>query len=763
MERARRRPEQRDPSRSRMAPPPADRRATTDGLRCRGMGGRRAGGARGHPGPHGAHPLTDALDRLDLPDREATDTQCEPESQGDARRGGVPWRRLPESSEYVLRVTGVQWPAKLQHANDDSHGHSTTQHIGQRQEGPHGRQDRPGRQEPRAPRRKGQVGRRRRSGGARFTARAQEPPTSVQAACRTLRVTTTERQQMTVTSPRVATPLAGHALAGLGRRARTDAVVRLLALSALWLSLLLVTYWWVADGGLQDLTGWATGLTSSGGISGLVGLGAAPGPGHADGTGPALERAFGQDRLARVHRLVGFTSFNLMLLHIVTITWGYAVGRLLSTPATLWDLTVHYPGMLLAAAGTACLFMVVLTSVKAARRRLRYESWHLMHLYAYLGVGLALPHQLWTGPAVHRLPREDRLLVDRVGGCRRHGPGVPRRTPGAAEPAPPAPGDLGRRRGRRNLVGPPRGQAPRPTAGRGRAVPHLALPRPCRLDPRQPLLPVGCTRRTQPAHHRAGGRRRQRQPRAGFGPGTRALVEGPYGRLSARTRTRPRVALIGAGVGITPLARSGRGTGLRARRGDPGRALHPTAAVRPRGRPPRRGRGLQVLRLPGHRRSAGLVARRRHRPGRRPDRAALLDPRHRRARRLRLRSPSLDRPGLPHSRSPPASPPTTSISRPLRGDPMRRITLWVLSTLSALVLLFGYSTSTSGPQATRAPSSIYSSSTLRSLQRPGRPAAPVHPSLPPIPRPPGRAPPATRASPGPSPRRSGVPSRSSSR
>src|SRR3954452_11549703 len=53
--------------------------------------------------------------------------------------------------------------------------------------------------------------------------------------------------------------------------------------------------------------------------------------------------------------------------------------------------------MLLAAAGTACLVMVVVTSVKAARRTLRYESWHLLHLYAYLGVGLALPHQLWTG------------------------------------------------------------------------------------------------------------------------------------------------------------------------------------------------------------------------------------------------------------------------------------------------------------------------------------------------------------------------------
>ena len=31
------------------------------------------------------------------------------------------------------------------------------------------------------------------------------------------------------------------------------------------------------------------------------------------------------------------------------------------------------------------------------------------------------------------------------------------------------------------------------------------------------------------------------------------LVEGPYGRLSGRARTRRQVALIGAGVGITPL------------------------------------------------------------------------------------------------------------------------------------------------------------------------------------------------------------------
>ena len=41
--------------------------------------------------------------------------------------------------------------------------------------------------------------------------------------------------------------------------------------------------------------------------------------------------------------------------------------------------------------------LVTVTSIRKARKKLRYESWHLLHLYAYLGVGLAMPHQLWTG------------------------------------------------------------------------------------------------------------------------------------------------------------------------------------------------------------------------------------------------------------------------------------------------------------------------------------------------------------------------------
>jgi predicted ferric reductase len=267
---------------------------------------------------------------------------------------------------------------------------------------------------------------------------------------------------------------------------------------------------------------------------------------------PVLERAFGQDRLARQHRIIGFTSFNLLLGHLVLITWGYAAGRLSATPATLWELTVDYPGMLLAVAGTVCLVMVVVTSVRAARRRLRYESWHLLHLYGYLGAGLALPHQLWTGQEFLVSPAATvfwwglwaatagAVLIWRVGlplwRSTRHrirvtsvvpeGPGVVsvymtghRMEQLRAE--------AGQFFTWRFLTGP----------GWTRGHPYSLSAAPDGRSLRITVKDLGDD---------SGALR-------GVRPGTRVLVEGPYGRLSARARSRTKVAFIGAGVGITPL------------------------------------------------------------------------------------------------------------------------------------------------------------------------------------------------------------------
>jgi DMSO/TMAO reductase YedYZ heme-binding membrane subunit len=167
--------------------------------------------------------------------------------------------------------------------------------------------------------------------------------------------------------------------------------------AALWALLLGVVALWVSGGGLQHLGDLAGALTSLGRLTGLIASALLLVQVFAMARVPWCEKAWGQDGLTSLHRGLGFASVNLMVAHIVLIVAGYAAGTGTGFWATLLDVTLDYPGMLLAAAGTVALGMVAGTSVRAARDRMRYESWHLIHLYGYLGAGLALPHQLWTG------------------------------------------------------------------------------------------------------------------------------------------------------------------------------------------------------------------------------------------------------------------------------------------------------------------------------------------------------------------------------
>ena len=153
------------------------------------------------------------------------------------------------------------------------------------------------------------------------------------------------------------------------RAARRDAAVRTVGAVAVAAGLALVTWWWIAGGGLGALTSWSDGLMSLGRLTGLLASDLLLVQVLLMARIPALERAVGQDRLAIWHRWTGFTSFTLMLAHVGLITWGYAAGDLAEVPGTFWNLTTTYPGMLLALAGTLCLVMVVVTSIRAARTR----------------------------------------------------------------------------------------------------------------------------------------------------------------------------------------------------------------------------------------------------------------------------------------------------------------------------------------------------------------------------------------------------------
>ncbi|WP_088289532.1 ferric reductase-like transmembrane domain-containing protein [Kineosporia sp. A_224] len=336
------------------------------------------------------------------------------------------------------------------------------------------------------------------------------------------------------------------------RSVRVPAWWRDLVGSSTWASMLVVVGLWVAGGGLQDLGGWASGLTSIGRLTGLVSADLLLVQVLLMARIPLVERSYGQDELARRHRLVGFTSFTLMAAHLLFITLGYAAQYSTDPVAELWSFVVDYPGMLLAAAGTLLLVLVTVTSIRKARKKLRYESWHLLHLYAYLGVGLALPHQLWTGQEflsstvatvywwtlwaaaaaavlVYRvgMPVYRTLTHDlRVTHVVRESPDVVsvhmrgrhlHRLPVAA----------GQFFSWRFLDGP----------GWTRAHPYSLSAAPTPSTLRITVKDLGDdSRRLE--HLR---------------PGTRVAIEGPYGRLHEGVRTRRKVTLLASGIGITPL------------------------------------------------------------------------------------------------------------------------------------------------------------------------------------------------------------------
>jgi predicted ferric reductase len=321
---------------------------------------------------------------------------------------------------------------------------------------------------------------------------------------------------------------------------------------ALACSVLIVVMMWAGGGGLRDLGGPASGATSIGRLTGLVASDLLLIQVLLIARVPIIERAYGQDRLARWHRLTGFASLNLMLAHIGLITVGYAGTFHAPVLRQAWSMVTTYPGMLLATAGAAALVLVSLTSVRAARRRLRYESWHLLHLYAYLGAGLALPHQLWTGADFTAAPIARVYWWTAYGCCAGavvvFRLGLPawrslRHRLEVADVVTEAPGVHSIYLRGRDLHRLPA------RAGQFFQWRFLAGPGWSRAHPYSLSAVPGADRLRITVKNLGDGSRAVAELR----PGTKLLIEGPYGRLTADRRTARCVTMIAAGVGITPL------------------------------------------------------------------------------------------------------------------------------------------------------------------------------------------------------------------
>jgi predicted ferric reductase len=154
---------------------------------------------------------------------------------------------------------------------------------------------------------------------------------------------------------------------------------------------------WIRHGGLSSLGTPGTIATALGQITALLGTYLALIQLVLMARSPWLDQAFGIPRLAVWHRWVGFACLWLLVAHFVLTTVGYALVDGVAITDELGSLLATYPFVLMATVGLALLVLVGVTSLRIALRRVSYETWYYLHLYAYLGIALGFAHQLVVG------------------------------------------------------------------------------------------------------------------------------------------------------------------------------------------------------------------------------------------------------------------------------------------------------------------------------------------------------------------------------
>ena len=118
---------------------------------------------------------------------------------------------------------------------------------------------------------------------------------------------------------------------------------------------------------------------------------------------PALERGVGADVLTRWHARGGRLIVGLIGVHAWAAVLAWQQSRQEAALLALWHV-LGLPGLAATTLGTLLLLGVAVGSVREARRRLSYETWHGLHLLTYVAVALTFLHQL-AGPdlAGHRV------------------------------------------------------------------------------------------------------------------------------------------------------------------------------------------------------------------------------------------------------------------------------------------------------------------------------------------------------------------------
>lgn len=154
---------------------------------------------------------------------------------------------------------------------------------------------------------------------------------------------------------------------------------------------------WIRHGNLHELSTVPGTLTAIGQLAALYGTFLALIQLMLISRSPYFDQVFGTDRLLWLHRWGGFATVWLLVGHFVFTTLGYATGVGTDVVSQFWTFLTVYPWVLWSFVALLIFVTVAISSVRASRRALPYETWYLIHLGTYAAIALAFMHQLLVG------------------------------------------------------------------------------------------------------------------------------------------------------------------------------------------------------------------------------------------------------------------------------------------------------------------------------------------------------------------------------
>ncbi len=118
---------------------------------------------------------------------------------------------------------------------------------------------------------------------------------------------------------------------------------------------------------------------------------------------PWIDHYYGHDRATAAHKKLGKPILYLVLAHFASSVIQYSMVENVDVIAEFISL-LSIGDLLLATGALVLMILVVVTSLNFARKAVTYEAWYLVHIFAYGAVLLAIPHQFSTGSDIAGKP-----------------------------------------------------------------------------------------------------------------------------------------------------------------------------------------------------------------------------------------------------------------------------------------------------------------------------------------------------------------------